>query len=120
MKKIITISAILFFALNLNAEEVTIKGDWEKIRPRSLIVGQDDSPPVVYINNRILSIYLEDVISNLCVKITDSRGNVVYQDYITTNRPKYTYLLMLNNLPKGNYSIMLLHEYGSLAGYFEI
>ena len=120
MKKITIISALLFLAFNLFASEVIVKGGWEKIRTRSLIIVQDPPPPVVYINNKVLSIYLEDVISNLYITITDSNGNIVYQEYISTNRPQYTHSISLHDLPEGNYSITLSHEYGCLIGDFEI
>ena len=120
MKKVIFISALLFVALNLIASNVSVKGYWEKVRARSLILVQDPPPPTVSINNRVLSIYLEDVISNLCISITDSNGNIVYQDYISTNQPKHSYSITLNDLPEGNYSITLSHEYGCLIGLFEV
>ena len=120
MKKVIFISALLFVASNMIASDILVKGYWEKIRTRSLILVQDPPPPVVSINNEVLSVYLEDVISNLCISITDSNGNIVYQDYISTNQPKYTYSIALNDLPEGNYSITLSHEYGCLIGYFDI
>ena len=120
MKKILIISALLCFSLNLFADGVTVKGEWGKIRTRSLIFVQDPPPPIVYINNKVLSIYLEDAISNLSITITDSNGNTVYQDYISTNQPQHTYSIMLNDLPEGNYSITLSHEYGCLIGDFEI
>ena len=119
MKKIVFISVLLFFAFNLFASEVTVKGDWEKRRVRSIIVAQDP-PPVVYINDKTLSIYLEDVIFDLCISIADSNGNIVFQDYISTSRPKCTYSIMLNDLPEGNYSITLSHEYGCLTGYIRM
>ena len=127
MKKTIIITTLLCFALNLSAEEIEVKGYWKKIKTRSLIIEQDPTPPVVYINNnnnnnnnKVLSIYMEDVISNLCIIITDIKGNIVYQDYISTNRPEYTYSIRLKNLPEGDYSITLSHEYGILVGWFEM
>jgi len=118
MKKILIISTLLFFAFNLFADDIIIKGGWKKIRTRSLIFIQEPTPPVVYLNDRVLSIYLEEVISNLSITITDRNGNIVYHDYISINRPKHTYSIKLNDLPEGNYSITLSHEYGCLIGEF--
>jgi len=120
MKKMLFISVLLFFASNMFANEVDVKGEWKKRRTRSLIIEQDPIPPAVYINNKVVSIYLEDIISNLYISITDNNGNIVYRDNISTNRPRYTYSITLNDLPEGNYLITLSHEYGCLVGWFEI
>ena len=122
MKKVIFISLLLFSTFRLIADDVPIEGGWDgPLRPRSLIqINKTPTPPVVNIDKNVLSIYLKDAISNLYVIIADEKGNIIYKDCISTRQSGYTHSIVLDEFPKGIYSIILLHDYGCLSGFFKL
>lgn len=107
---------IIFPAVHLCASgcHLPTKGDWTKIRTRSAI----PSRPIVYVNDDVLSIYLEDALTALTVVITDNNGRIVYQDCISSYQPGYTHIIVLADRPEGEWTITLSHRYGELTGEF--
>ena len=103
-------STTLVFA---EEKDVPLKGGWGKGKIRTLI----PAPPAVYINENVLSIYLADPLDDLKVVITDSDGNIVYQDTISGTQPGHT--ITLQEIGQEEYTITLTHNlYGYLTGWF--
>jgi len=130
MKKAIFILCLLLFVANLFATQVDVDvdetqveldGRWPRKGLRSLVKEQIPSaPPSVYLGNNTLSIYMEDALQDLNITITNDDGDIVYQRSISTNQPKSTHSIALDNLPQGDYTIILQHQLGELTGDFEI
>jgi len=132
MRKVMFISCLLLFAVNLFATqvdtdvdvdetEVGLHGSWPKRKGRSLVKEQMPSaPPSVYLGNNTLSVYMEDVLQDLNITIANANGDIVYQRSISTNQPQSTHSIALDNLPQGDYTVILQHQIGELTGDFEI
>ena len=106
---------IILSLVNVYADEqIPVKGEWGKGKIRTLL---PPAPPVVYINENVLSIYLADPLADLAVVITDSDGTIVYQGSISSTQPGYTYIITLPNDTEEAYTITLSHRrYGQLTG----
>jgi len=130
MRKVMFISCLLLFAVNLFATqddtdvdetEVGLHGRWPRKGVRSLVKEQMPSaPPSVYLGNNTLSVYMEDVLQDLNITIANANGDIVYQRSISTNQPQSTHSIALDNLPQGDYTVILQHQIGELTGGFEI
>jgi len=130
MKKAIFISCLLLFVANLFATQVDVDvdetqvdlhGSWPRKGLRSLVKEQIPSiPPSVYLGNNTLSVYIEDELQNLTITITNDDGDIVYQRSISTNQSQSTHSIALDNLPQGDYTVILQHQAGELTGDFEI
>lgn len=107
----------LLFSVNVYAqkEDVPVDGEWGDERIRSFVPAH----PVVYINDNVLSIYMEDALDNLTIVVTDANGNVVYQDCISSNGSNYTHTILLSEQPQ-TYTITITHFYGYLTGRFSV
>ena len=121
MKKnvFVILVSLLLLPTPMFSDNVVVKGPFGKNKGRSLIL-TPVPPPDVSVDNRLLSIYLEEALTNLVVIIADSNNNIVYQGNISTYIDGSTYTISLNDLPEGDYTITFLHNYGNLTGEFTL
>ncbi len=109
---------ILFMTVSLSGyaqNSQPLKGSWGGKDFRSLA----PEAPKVFIDGDILSINLQDPLTNLSITIFDENGGIVYQDVITSTEINYTKYILLN-YPMGNYRITFSHELGYLYGDIKI
>lgn len=97
------------------ADNIDIKGGWAKRGPRTV----EPAAPQASIEGDIITIFLQDALSNLSVTILDENGSVVYQDVISTNQGSYSTQISVP-YPAGDYLITFTHELGYLYGEFKI
>jgi len=105
----------LLASLCVFADPIPTEGSWGTKGLRTLT----PAPPSASIEGDTLSIYMADPLSNLTVKVTDSDGNIVYQECISSYDNNFTYSVQLEVL-SGEYHLTMIHYYGTLCGTFEI
>lgn len=100
----------------LAKDNIPLTGTWADIDLRSL----KPAPPQVDLEGNVLTITLPSPLANLNVVITDSEGNIVYQDSLSTLTPGAIFDVILPDVPE-SYQITFSHlRWGKLGGVFEI
>lgn len=103
------------FSQSVLADKIPITGEWDESGLRSSM----PSPPEVYLENGILSVYFVDALSDLTITLRDSNGNLVYQAPISSPTSGKSFIVPVS-LSAGEYTIVLSHYWGILTGQFEI
>ncbi|MDH6304561.1 hypothetical protein M2459_001296 [Parabacteroides sp. PF5-5] len=110
---------LMLFPMTLLADEkekdIPVEGEWGDNRTRSI----DPVRPRIYLFDNVLSVYMADPLQNLTIVVSDSNGNIVYQDCISSNAPGYTHPIYLDDQPR-DYTIVISHFYGYLTGRFSV
>ncbi|WP_075556474.1 DUF3244 domain-containing protein [Parabacteroides timonensis] len=104
----------VFCAQSIYADRIPTKGKWGQTDIRSII----PAPPTASIEGTDLTIEFIHPLSNLTVKVTDNTGAVVYEENITVSTPQ-SYTIPLS-VQSGEYTLSLIHNYGTLTGSFVI
>lgn len=70
-------------------------------------------------NSSLFIRFHDNEMGAVCVKVTDSHGNTMYQDEISVIS-KESYRLELQSLPKGNYKLIVSDENIEIGGDFDL
>lgn len=104
----------MFCVQSTYADRIPTKGKWGQTDVRSII----PAPPTASIENTNLTVEFVHPLSNLTVKVTDNTGAVVYEENISVSTPQ-SYTIPLS-VQSGEYTLSLIHNYGTLTGSFVI
>ena len=113
--KRLTLIALLFALCLIHplfGDTIPTEGRWDDEYYRSV---DTNRPPVV----SILSLSLEDALSNLTVCVMNDKGVKVYEDVVSSEAGG-TYSFSLAGEANGQYQVVLLHRLGHLTGSFTL
>lgn len=97
-------------------DEILDKGHWGDDDARSFV----PAPPKAYPEEgKSISLNFITSISDLKVIVTDSTGAIVYEEVVSISAPQ-SYLINLNNLDNGDYTLTVSHQHGDLSGSFTL
>ncbi len=114
---VLVLTAFLFlFPYELMAENkvISIEDKWDIENDRSI-----SFVPQLSIDGQNIYIYSEKELNDLEVIIKDSLGNVIYYN-VTTVSEYTTYLILIDNWNKGEYTIQLKKESSYMQGIIRI
>lgn len=116
MKKLLLMFACLnvFIVTNVYGDDISMKGKWGEKHYRTVT----PLPPVLSIDNNILSVEFTDALSNLTIRIMDATSNIMYEDTLSGEMGD-AINIPLDGIQIGVYQIVLIHQLGCLIGEFE-
>lgn len=119
MKKLFII--LLVFVFNWGTipvaygDNIPTNGKWGKREYRSVVF----SPPILFLEGNVLSIYFENSIRDLTVRLIDSKGRTVYENVVSGGKDEILDIV-LEEEGAGSYQVVLEHSVGRLVGEFKL
>lgn len=117
---------VFVFGMNINAADLSVKkneGDKLPILLKGSMakdfVFRGEDPIEIYLHTSTLLINFNASLGELNITIENENGNIVYSSTTNTSL-RLVYIIPINNLPTGDYNIIIENNDGSAEASFRI